>query len=336
MAHDDVSVSGCWIRPALRPRTLCSFTHDRGGRMSTIRFAKGHALGNDYIVIDRADLDAPLTREAAIRLCDRHRGAGSDGILLGDLAADPVALRIINPDGTGAEKSGNGLRIFAAYLLHHGRVQRNAWFDVALATDTVAMRVEDDAGDGAVIVRVRMGRADFRGAAVGFTPEPGEARDVELELGDVVSGADGAADYPTAAPASAAVNTVSLGNPHCVVFVDALERADFLARAPRLCTHPAFAHGTNVQFARAIGPAELEVWIWERGAGETLASGSSACAAAAAAVRRGLVQAGQLIVQMPGGSVEVTVGEDYTIELLGPAQMIYEGRTVGTSSGGGA
>ncbi|HSJ11008.1 MAG TPA: diaminopimelate epimerase, partial [Longimicrobiales bacterium] len=274
-----------------------------------MRFSKGQALGNDYHVVDAADHPGGLDTPLAILLCDRHRGAGSDGVLYADLAATPFHLRIINPDGTEAEKSGNGLRIFGAYLYHHGRVPRGEWFDVRLAKDTVSMRVEEELDAGAVLIRARMGGADFHGAAVGFTPEAGEVFGYELEL-------------PRGG--SAAVNTVSLGNPHCVVFVDDLERADFVERAPQLCTHSAFSAGTNVQFARVIGPAELEAWIWERGAGETMASGSSACAVAAAAVRRGFVQPGQFIVQMEGGSVEITVGPDYQVELLGPAQMVYE------------
>src|SRR5690606_32983706 len=145
----------------------------------------------------------------------------------------------------------------------------------------------------------------------GFAPEPGEVLDYDLEL-------------PGGSRAS--INTVSLGNPHCVVFVDDLSRPDFLARAPLLCRHAAFAAGTNVQFARVIGPRELEALIWERGANETLASGSSACAVASAAVRRGFVEPGQFIVQMQGGSVEVTVSEEYEVELLGPAQIVYEAK----------
>jgi diaminopimelate epimerase len=290
--------------------------------MHDIPFFKGEALGNDYLVVDAADLDdagsvAPALRDLAVRLCDRHRGAGADGLLVADLDARPVRLRIINPDGTGAEKSGNGLRIFAAYLDHRALVARDEWFDVALPRDTVAMRVEEDLDDGAVLVRVRMGPADFSGAAVAFAPEPGDTQGVELDLGDA---------------GSAEINTVSLGNPHCVVYVDALDRADFVARAPRLCTHEAFAEGTNVQFARATGPHELELWIWERGAGETLASGSSACAAAAVGVRRGLLEPGPIIASMPGGSVEVdvSVSDDggYSVELLGPARMVYRARTV--------
>ncbi|HEX6135239.1 MAG TPA: diaminopimelate epimerase [Longimicrobiales bacterium] len=278
-----------------------------------VRFHKGQALGNDYLVIDAAELPVTLTTRLAIRLCDRHRGAGSDGVLLADLTQDPVHLRIINPDGTEAEKSGNGLRIFGAYAYGCGLARLGQWFSVRLARDVVAMRVEAELDEGAVLIRVRMGPASFEGREVGFTPEPGTALDYELALPD---------------GGSAPINTVSLGNPHCVVFVDELDRADFLSRAPQLCTHAAFAAGTNVQFARVAGPRELEAWIWERGAGETLASGSSACAVTAAAVRRGFVQPGQFVVQMEGGTVEVTVSPDYDVELLGPAQMVYDGRMV--------
>jgi diaminopimelate epimerase len=286
--------------------------------MSDVRFFKGQALGNDYLVVDIAEMPTELTRARAVRLCDRHHGAGSDGVLLADLAHRPIALRIMNPDGSDAEKSGNGLRIFGAYLYHRGVVQLGEWFDVRLARDTVAMRVEQELDAGAVLVRVEMGTAAFDGALIGFAPEPGEALGYELDL-------------PRGG--SAAVNTVYLGNPHCVVFVDELERGDFTTRAPQLCTHSAFAAGTNVQFARVQGPRELEAWIWERGVGETLASGSSACAVAAAAVRRGFVTPGQFIVQMPGGTVEVTVRDNFSIELLGPAQLVYEGRVRGEVAG---
>ena len=274
----------------------------------SLRFTKGQALGNDYFVIDAAE-HPDLTTEQVILLCDRHRGAGSDGVLYADLTTDPMHLRIINPDGSEAEKSGNGLRIFGAWLHRREHVRPGEWFDVRLARDTVSMRVEEELDDG-VLIRVRMGPATFRGADIGFVPERGETRDYPLDL-------------PSGG--SARVNTVSLGNPHCVVFVDELRRADFLERAPQLCTHTAFAAGTNVQFARVIGPRELEAWIWERGAGETLASGSSACAVAAAAVSRGEAQPGQFIVNMQGGSVEVTVSPEFDIELLGPASMVYRG-----------
>jgi diaminopimelate epimerase len=276
-----------------------------------LRFFKGQALGNDYLVVDAADLAAPFSARHAVRICDRHVGAGSDGVLVADLTSTPYTLRIINPDGTEAEKSGNGLRIFGSYLHHRRLVRPQEWFEVRLPRDRVAMRVEDELEDGVVMIRVRMGGAAFEGRLIGFAPEDGEALGYELDL---------------PAGGSASINTVYLGNPHCVVFVDELERDDFVRRAPQLCTHPAFAAGTNVQFARVIGPRELEAWVWERGAGETLASGSSACAVAAAAVRRGFVQPGQFDVQMEGGHAEVTVSPDFDIELLGPAQIVYEAR----------
>ena len=274
-----------------------------------MHFSKGEGLGNDYIVVDRAELQNDLTVDQIRRICDRHRGVGSDGILVADLS-DGIALRIFNPDGTEAEKSGNGLRIFGAWLHGRGMVRDGEWFPVRLMRDSVRMRVEERLPDGQLMIRVEMGKATFNGADVDFTPNAGETLDYPLDLGDGLS---------------ARINTVSLSNRHCVVFVDALERADFERRAPRLCTHPAFAEGTNVQLARVRDAHTLEAWIWERGAGETLASGSSSCAVAAAAVKRGFVQPGTFRIEMPGGHTEVEIGDDYDVKLLGQAGMVFSG-----------
>lgn len=276
---------------------------------SGVAFQKGEALGNDYLVVDVAELPGPLTPDQARALCDRHRGPGADGVLAVDLTDGGIRLRIVNPDGTEAEKSGNGLRILAAYL--HGRgVVGTDPFEVQLVKDRVMMCVEKVDDDGTLLVRVDIGRASFRGDAVGFRPVADEALGVVLPLGDA---------------GTAEINTVSMSNPHCVVFVPRLERDDFLRRAPRLCTHDAFAAGTNVQFARVAGPSELEAWIWERGVGETLASGSSACAVAAAAVRQGLAATGTFQVNMRGGTAEVEVSPEFDITLRGPARIVYEG-----------
>jgi diaminopimelate epimerase len=121
------------------------------------------------------------------------------------------------------------------------------------------------------------------------------------------------------------VNTVSLSNPHCVVFVEDFDRADFLVRAPQLCTHAAFSAGTNVQFAHVLDEKTVAAWIWERGVGETLASGSSSCAVAAVSVKRGFVKPGLITVQMLGGNAEVEVSEDYSVKLRAPAQIIFSG-----------
>jgi diaminopimelate epimerase len=277
-----------------------------GGGMRDLSFAKGHGLGNDYLVIDSADLEFDVTPAFIRAICDRHRGVGSDGLLVGSIDEDGIGLRIYNPDGTEAEKSGNGLRIFGAYL--HGRgLVGDDWFEVQLVKDKVAMRVEQELSDGALLIRAAMGQADFREEAVAFEGRSGE----ELSLPE---------------GGSAVVTTVSLANPHCVVFVDALERTDFLRRAPQLCNHAAFRFGTNVQFARVVDRQNVQAWIWERGVGETLASGSSSCAVAAASVKKNLVDAGFVIVQMEGGAAEVEVKNDFQVMLRAPAQIILHGK----------
>jgi len=315
----------------------------RGRRARPLAIDKGQALGNDYLVVRAEGLAAalgaapagpgghdpalpgpgvrgpapgadgpadPMTPVLARALCDRHRGLGGDGVLVGWPDRSPIRLRIWNPDGTPAEKSGNGLRIFGAWLHRAGVVGEDP-FDVELPRDTVTMRVIGEAGGGALDLEVALGRADFRGSAAGFGARDDVVDEEPLDLG---------------AAGEARVNTVSLGNPHCVVLVDAFERADFAARGPALATHAAFARGTNVQFARARDRRTAEAWIWERGAGETLASGSSACAVAATLVRKGLLDAGAVTVRMPGGAVGVDVADDYALTLRGPAQIVYEAR----------
>jgi diaminopimelate epimerase len=288
--------------------------------VTALTVAKGQALGNDYLVVDAlalagalgsspADATAdPMTPALARALCDRHLGLGADGVLVAWPDASPIRLRIWNPDGSGAEKSGNGLRIFGAWLHGRGVVGGDA-FEVELPRDVVRMRVLGDDPGGSLALSVAMGRADFRGASVGFTPRAGLVDDEPLDLGPA---------------GSARINTVSLGNPHCVVLVDAFDRRDFETRGPALATHEAFVEGTNVQFARAAEGNAADAWIWERGAGETLASGSSACAVAATLVRRGALERGAVTVRMPGGSVHVEVGPDFELTLQGPAQIVYE------------
>lgn len=276
-----------------------------------MRFWKGHALGNDYIVVDGADAGGPSA--AVVRaLCDRHRGVGGDGVLVADVGGSgPAGLRIFNPDGSEAEKSGNGLRIYAAWLHGTGRVGGEP-FPVRLPGETVEMVVEGEGAPGFVVVRVDMGRASFRAGDVGFT---------EAEPGEEVMGRalrlDGEPDLP--------IHLVSTGNPHCVVFRERVEAADLRRLGPAIQAHPAFRAGVNVQLARVLGPGRLEAMIWERGAGETLASGSSACAVAAAARRSGRTEGDAFVVEMPGGQVEVRLSPDYDVRLTGEAGIVYEG-----------
>jgi diaminopimelate epimerase len=275
-------------------------------------FFKGHGLGNDYIALEAAEFGDALSPPAVRLLCDRYTGVGSDGVLarIAGEGAD-FGVRIFNPDGSEAEKSGNGLRIFAAYLLACGEVTERAPFTVRTAGGTVRMEVLEQTRDGVLLVEVEMGTASFRSADVGLD---GPDREVDgepltLEAGDTV-----------------AIHTVSVGNPHCVVFQDDIDPVDLRRRGPQISTHPSFARGTNVQFAVPQDARTVQAWVWERGAGETHASGSSACAVAAAAVRRGMVTERQVEVRMPGGSLHVHVGDDWSLVLRGPVEAVYHGR----------
>ncbi len=275
-----------------------------------MRFFKGHGLGNDYLALDVAGLPFTLTPPVVRLLCDRHHGVGADGVLarVASEAAD-FGVRIFNPDGSEAEKSGNGLRIFAAFLQAEGRLAAPR-FTVETPGGVVGMRIMEETAEGVMLVEVEMGRASFRSGAVGLS---GPDREVDGEI----------LELPPGAPVG--ITAVSVGNPHCVVFQDDLDPEDLRRRAPQIATHPRFERGTNVQFARALAPNAVEAWVWERGAGETLASGSSACAVAAAAIRRGLVSARQVEVHMPGGILEVEVRDDWSILLRGPVEGVYRG-----------
>ncbi|MBI4561305.1 MAG: diaminopimelate epimerase [Candidatus Rokubacteria bacterium] len=273
-----------------------------------IPFVKGHGLGNDYLVLDGKDLDFPLTPLAVQRLCHRNWGIGSDGILL--LVESPNAdfgLRIFNPDGSEAEKSGNGLRIFAKYLFEHGRA-RGPRFSV----ETVGGVVECQchlAGGRVSSVTVEMGRVTFRAPDIPMNGPDREVVGVPLQVNDQLI----------------KVSALSVGNPHCVVFTDRLDADEVRRLGPQIERHPAFPKRTNVQFAKVESPDRVAILIWERGAGFTLASGSSACAVASAAVRNGLCEHGQVTVVMPGGELIVDVRADWSLCLQGPAEEVCTG-----------
>jgi diaminopimelate epimerase len=274
-----------------------------------IPFTKGHGLGNDYLVMNEADLARPLTAPAIVRLCDRNWGIGSDGILLMvPSARADFGLRIFNPDASEAEKSGNGLRIFAKWLRDHGHAKQDRF-----TVDTPGGVVEClcHGKDGRVaFVTVEMGRATFRAPEIPMNGPDREVVGVPLQL------SDGSAVSATA---------VSVGNPHCVVFVEHLDTEACKRVGPLIERHPAFPQRTNVQFARAADKHTLDILIWERGAGYTLASGSSSCGAASAAVRNGLSDHGRVTVRMPGGTLAIDVRPDWSLRLEGPVEEVYTG-----------
>ncbi len=275
-------------------------------------FWKYHALGNDYVVVQGGEPPAPaLVR----RICDRRRGLGADGILLdagsreaGGDGGGAASLRIFNPDGSEAEKSGNGLRIFARYLRDRGRAEAERWFEVDTAGGRVRCRVSADGGR----VAVEMGRARFDAAAVPVCGESGEVLGRRLEV-------DGQ---------SLEYSAVTLGNPHCVVVRGEAREEEALALGPLLERHPRFPNRTNVQFVQVLGPHRLRIEVWERGAGRTLASGTSGCAAAAVCCRLALVRS-PVTVEMPGGALEVRVREDGSLRMEGAVARVAHGAMSG-------
>ena len=275
-------------------------------------FFKGHGLGNDYLVFEAGD-DWMLDPKSINAVCDRWRGPGSDGIvLLLDRTNRPFPLRMFNPDGSEFERSGNGLRILAVYLAREGLV-RDQPFDVSVGGDTVRLHVVGPPERGLYDVSAHMGPARHGPEAVGLDPDALDA-DQRLDLGGTVS---------------PIVHPVSIGNPHAVVFPEEWRRELIDEIGPEISVHPAFADGTNVQVARVLDGRTLEAWIWERGVGPTSASGTSACAVAAAAVKSGRAVPGQFEVRMEGGSMEVVVTEAMEIILSGPVQEVSGGSLTG-------
>ncbi len=259
-------------------------------------FVRSHGLGNDYLVLDPA---FELTPERVRLICHRNLGVGSDGILVvSKNAGADFAVRILNPDGSEAEKSGNGLRIFAKFLYDHGYTKKTE-FKIHTLGGIVNARLILDAGR-VVAVRVDMGRA---------------AIDRRLTKLDVEG-------------QTLQVTSLSVGNPHCVTIVDDLGKIDLLKLGPAIENHPAFPKRTNVQFAEVLDRANLRALIWERGAGHTLASGSSSCAVATACFDKGLVD-GHVTVQMEGGNLTIDLDQQLNLVMTGPAEEICTGNFSG-------
>lgn len=274
-------------------------------------FFRGHGLGNDYLVMDPKELGFKLTPKNVERICNRNWGLGSDGILVlvPSKKAD-FGLRIFNPDGSEAEKSGNGLRIFARYLHATGKTRRKH-FTVETKGGLVTIELHLDRHGDASTATVEMGRATFKPAALPCALQAEELIQQPIE----------AAGRPLL------FTGVSVGNPHCVVFKPAGEswsREDLLALGPALEHHALFPKRTNVQLAVPTGPKDIFILIWERGAGETQASGSSSCAAASAAVRLGLVKS-PVTVRMPGGTLNIDVAGDFSLTMKGPVAEVARG-----------
>ncbi len=270
-------------------------------------FVKSHGLGNDYFVLDQSQISFEITPEVVQLLCHRNYGIGSDGILLlvpSDKA--DFGLRILNPDGSEAEKSGNGLRIFAKYLFEHGHTEKET-FKIDTLGGVVTAELETSEGI-VPFVTVEMGEATFQSNLIPVTGEEREVVDEEIIVGGE----------------PLRFTAVSVGNPHCVVFVDELDEGYIRKLGPMLETHELFPNRINVQFAKPVSREKVEILIWERGAGYTLASGSSSCAVASACVKNGLTD-GNVTVSMPGGELDINIRDDWSIKMRGAVEEVAEG-----------
>jgi diaminopimelate epimerase len=277
-------------------------------RLMLDEFVKSHGLGNDYIVLDQAQLSRPLTPEAVRTICDYHFGVGSDGILLvvPGTEAD-FGVRIFNPDGSEAEKSGNGIRILAKFLYDHGYAPRPE-LTISTLGGHVRARLELD-GDRVRMITAEMGRATFVSTEI---PVAGPRREVVRETLAVDD-------------RRLTVTCVSVGNPHCVIFTDTLDVDEVKRLGPKIERHPSFPNRINVQFAKLLGRDRVSILIWERGAGYTLASGTSSCAVAAACVKNGLTDR-TVTIESPGGALAVSIADSWGLTLTGPVSEICRGR----------
>ena len=272
-----------------------------------MRFHKYHALGNDYIVLDPKDFPswtAPSIEQIRV-ICHRNFGVGSDGILWGPLPSTKAdfGLRIFNPDGSEAEKSGNGLRIFSRYLWDRG-LPKSATFTV----ETPGGVVESVIKEGASLITIAMGSVSFSSAKI---PVNGPAREVISESIKILD-----REFSFCA--------ATIGNPHCVIVLPSIDEELARKYGPVIETHPLFPNRTNVQFLQVIDRANIRIEIWERGAGYTLASGSSSSASAAVAHRLGLVDS-SVTVHMPGGKIGIEIASGFAIKMTGTVNAVARG-----------
>jgi diaminopimelate epimerase len=274
-----------------------------------LEFVKYQALGNDYIVIDPKSLQSPLTTAQIKAICHRNFGVGSDGILLGPLPAENAkcALRIYNPDGSEAEKSGNGLRIFSRYLWDRKLVGGEE-FAIHTAGGIVRSTVFNEGRS----VLVEMGKVSFWSDKI---PVTGARREVINEQITV-----GGRTFTFCA--------ATIGNPHCVLPLSEVSAELAKQFGPLIETHANFPNRTNVQFMKVLDRNNIQIEIWERSAGNTLASGSSGSAAAAVAHKLGLCDRA-ISVHMPGGAITIEIGENFAIRMTGAVTKVATGVIAG-------
>jgi len=271
-------------------------------------FVKSHGLGNEYIVLDSENIGFSLTVNAIRRLCNVNFGIGTDGVLLKVPSTEAeYGLRIYNPDGSEAEKSGNGLRIFCKFLYDY-RFTVNTKFPVETPGGVVRAEIMEAENNRAKTIRIDMGKAIFNSRDIPVNSDEHEFIGRQIKAGD--------RKYE--------VSCVSVGNPHCVIIKDELDISEIKKYGPLLENNTLFPNRINVQFAKIISDNLVEILIWERGAGYTLASGSSSCAVASVLVKRGLTGR-HLMVKMQGGLLTIEVDNNWSLRMTGEVREIASG-----------
>ncbi len=273
-----------------------------------MHYYKYHGLGNDYIVIDPSRTEILPEKDNMRLICDRHYGIGSDGILYGPLFENgSIALRIFNPDGSEAEKSGNGIRIFSRFLYEKGYITGRK-FSILTGGGKVMIEVMDNNGG---MIKVNMGKYTFLSSEIPVSGKNREVINEKIEIrGEVYK-----------------MTCVSVGNPHCVIPLSKISALLARRLGPLVENHPLFPKRINMQLVKVLDRNNIRIEIWERGAGYTLSSGSSSCAASVAAYRLGLVD-NHLSVEMPGGVLEIEIDGKY-VNMTGPVEGVSEGNFTG-------
>ncbi len=268
-------------------------------------FYKYHGLGNDYLIIDPQKLNFPLPMNAnnITLLCNRNLGIGSDGVLYGPIIKNgEIHFQIFNPDGSEAEKSGNGIRIFAQYIWDMNYVDTKQIILETKGGRVVVDRLDKEKN----LIKVNMGRFSFLSDDI---PVLGKTREVINEKIHIED-----RDFY--------INCLTIGNPHCVIICKDISPEFTKKYGALIETHDIFPNRTNVQFVKILDKNNIAIQIWERGAGYTLASGSSSVAAACVSHQQGLVER-SVFVNMPGGTAQINIDGDYAFLTATVARVMF-------------
>jgi diaminopimelate epimerase len=274
-----------------------------------LKFTKMHGIGNDFVVVNMLDENIPeeSLSKASVKLCDRNFGVGGDGLIL--VCASDVAdlrMRMLNPDGSEAEMCGNGIRCFAKYAYEHGVTDANSMTVETLAgIQKIDLVIQDGKVSG---VTVDMGAPILERGDIPMTGDAGRVIDEPLSVdGRVLN-----------------VTCVSMGNPHCVSFVENVDEFPLREVGPLVERHKAFPRRTNVEFVQVLNSGEVKMRVWERGASETLACGTGACATAVASILNQKT-GNDVLVHLAGGDLRIQWDGKGSVFMTGPAEEVFNG-----------